>query len=283
MKSNSKIIKQTINSVLEGKILNEGVSYNEIEDKFTFDFYNDGKVDIISLTKHGYQVQAFNHCYHYGYEFEPNIDSTLRTKFIKSIKFPDGKISEKDKKTFIINAVNQLDNNISIPSFNLIIYPESISELNRDMLKYLNRLTQPHLVSMEMIKQLPQSIEFDYNKFKLEILDSKLENGKPRYSEAQKKDVLFKISTMMDNIRTKDYFSIARHINKAKYRPYIKNYYTFKIEEDKILFKSLEHNNILIIDDIVTSGTTLTHLLTTLRTINDTNNIVIFSLIGKDV
>lgn len=283
MKANNNIIKQTINNVLEGKILTEGVKYDEIEDKFTFDFYNDGHVDIISLTKYGYQIKAFNHCYYYGYEFESNVDSKLRAKFIKSIKFPDGKINETDKKVFINNAVNQLDNMVSIPSFNIIIYPESISELNRDMLKYLNRLTQSNLVSMEMVKQLPQNIEFDYDKFNLEILDSKLENGRPRYTEKQKEDVLLKISNMMDNIRQNDYFSIARNIEKAKYRPYIKNYYTFKTDKDKQLFKSLENNNVLIIDDIVTSGTTLTHILTTLRMINDNNNIVIFSLIGKNV
>ena len=283
MKANNNIIKQTINSVLEGKILTEGVKYDEIKDKFTFDFYNDGHVDIISLTKYGYQIKAFNHCYYYGYEFESNVDSKLRAKFIKSIKFPDGKINETDKKVFINNAVNQLDNMVSIPSFNIIIYPESISELNRDMLKYLNRLTQSNLVSMEMVKQLPQNIEFDYDRFNLEILDSKLENGRPRYTEKQKEDVLLKINNMMDNIRQKDYFSIARNIEKAKYRPYIKNYYTFKTDKDKQLFKSLENNNILIIDDIVTSGTTLTHILTTLRMINDNNNIVIFSLIGKNV
>lgn len=283
MKANNNIIKQTINSVLEGKILTEGVKYDEIEDKFTFDFYNDGHVDIISLTKYGYQSKAFNHCYYYGYEFESNVDSKLRAKFIKSIKFPNGKINETDKKAFINNAVNQLDNMVSIPSFNIIIYPESISELNRDMLKYLNRLTQSNLVSMEMVKQLPQNIEFDYDKFNLEILDSKLENGRPRYTEKQKEDVLLKISHMMDNIRQEDYFSIARNIEKAKYRPYIKNYYTFKTDKDKQLFKSLENNNVLIIDDIVTSGTTLTHILTTLRMINDNNNIVIFSLIGKNV
>ena len=283
MKANNSIIKQTINSVLEGKILTEGVKYDEVKDKFTFDFYNDGHVDIISLTKYGYQIKAFNHCYYYGYEFESNINSKLRAKFIKSIKFPDGKINETDKKVFINNAVNQLDNMVSIPSFNIIIYPESISELNRDMLKYLNRLTQSNLVSMEMVKQLPQNIEFDYDKFNLEILDSKLENGRPRYTEKQKEDVLLKINNMMDNVRQKDYFSIARNIEKAKYRPYIKNYYTFKTDKDQQLFKSLENNNILIIDDIVTSGTTLTHILTTLRMINDNNNIVIFSLIGKNV
>ena len=39
----------------------------------------------------------------------------------------------------------------------------------------------------------------------------------------------------------------------------------------------------IIIDDIVTSGTTISHLLKSLRLVNDSNDIVIFSLIGKNI
>jgi hypothetical protein len=74
-----------------------------ISDSFIFDFENDYETDIIKLKKVGYKVSAFNHCYYFGYQFETDIDSSKRTKFIHSIKFPDGKISERDKNSFIIN------------------------------------------------------------------------------------------------------------------------------------------------------------------------------------
>ena len=284
------IIKESITKVIEeydinklGQIVSEGVHYEAESDSFVFDFENDHETDIIKLKKVGYKVSAFNHCYYYGYQFENDIDSSKRTNFIHSIKFPDGRVTEKDKNTFIINAVNQLDSDISLPLYDLIIYPESMSEINRDMLKYLNRFASPDIVSMEMIKELPSKIEFDYNRFTIEVLNSKLPNGRNRYTSQQKEVVIKNIQTMMESIHNLDYFSIARDVNKTKYRQYIRNYYTFKDENDKRLFESIQNTHILIIDDIVTSGTTISHLLKCLRSVNDSNNIVIFSLIGKNV
>ena len=255
----------------------------ENNESFIFDFNEDKEHDIIQLTKVGYQISAFNKCVYYGYKFEDNVDAHKRTAFIRSIKFPDGKIKDGDKKKFIVNAVNKLDTDISLPQYKLIVYPESISEINRDMLKYLNRFASPDIVTMEMVKELPQKIEFDYSRFKFEILDSKLENGRDRYTERQKEEVLSQIQLMMDAIHQLDYFSIDRNVNKTKYRQYIKNYYIFKDDNDKQLFEKIQNTNVLIIDDIMTSGSTIFHLLNSLRSVNDTNNITVFSLIGKNI
>lgn len=280
----SNLISTSIKENLEtnkGIILNEGVRYDKESDMFFFDFENDNETDLIQLQKVGYKVSAFNQCYYYAYEFTENIDSASRTSFIHSIKFPDGRITEKDKSTFIVNAVNQLDTDISLPSYKLIVYPESMSELNRSMLRYLNRFASPDIANMELVKALPSKIEFDYNRFNAEVLSAKLPNGRNRFSERQKQEVLSNIYTMMDKIHNLQYFSIARDFKKSKYRQYIKNYYTFKNEDDKRLYESILNTNVLIVDDIVTSGTTLSHLLSCLRAVSDNNNIVVFSLIGK--
>ena len=101
--------------------------------------------------------------------------------------------------------------------------------------------------------------------------------------EKTKKQIIDNIEKMMDSIHKLDYFSIARNIKKNKYKPYIRNYYKFKDENDKRLFETIQNTNLLIVDDIVTSGTTLSYILKCLRAVNDSNNIVIFSLIGKNV
>ena len=137
--------------VHKGVVLNEGVRYDDNSDMFIFDFENDNETDLIQLKKVVYKVTAFNHCYYYAYEFTENVDSASRTSFIHSIKFPDGRITEQDKNTFIVNAVNKLDSDISLPSYKLIVYPESMSELNRDMLGYLNRFASPEIVNMELV------------------------------------------------------------------------------------------------------------------------------------
>ena len=198
--------------VHKGVVLNEGVRYDDNSDMFIFDFENDNETDLIQLKKVGYKVTTFNHCYYYAYEFTENVDSASRTSFIHSIKFPDGRITEQDKNTFIVNAVNKLDSDISLPSYKLIVYPESMSELNRDMLGYLNRFASPEIVNMELVKSLPSRIEFDYNRFKVEVLDAKLPNGRGRYTEQQKQVVLSNLRTMMEEIHNLEFLSIARNV-----------------------------------------------------------------------
>ena len=43
----------------------------------------------------------------------------------------------------------------------------------------------------------------------------------------------------------------------------------------------IRNRNILIIDDVTTSGSTLNEILRTLRILNEDNDITIFSLIGR--
>ena len=261
----------------------KGITYNKEEDNCSFSFSHDNESGIIRLRSVGYQSTIFNKCYYYGYEFDPDIDSSLRELFIKSIKFPDVSVSVKDKNTFIGNAVRNLDIDINLIKYDTLVYPQSMSELTRDMIKYLARWASPKYVCIELIKELPFKIEFDYERFSVEVLDSILPSGKARYTEAQKKQVLSNIEDLMSNIHKSDYFSIARDIKKTRYRPYIKNYYKFKDEKDKELFKHLENSNVLIVDDIATSGTTISHLLKTIRSLNDKNTITVFCLLGKNI
>ena len=277
----NRIIKESIKEVLSPKkLISEGINYDAGTNTFTFNFEHDNDSDLIRLENIGYSVDKFERCYHYGYKFAEDVDRKVRSEFIKQVKFPESFENEKDLNLFISKAVGYLDSQISLPQYNVVVYPQSLSELNRKMLSYLSRITSVKYIEIEMVKQLPMKIEFDYERFQLEVLDSHI-NGRPRYTAQQKNEVIANIKSMMDNIHQSDYFSIARDIKKEKYRQYIKNYYIFKDEESKSIFEHLYKNNVIVLDDIVTSGTTIYHLLNSLRTVNDSNNIVIFSLIGK--
>lgn len=52
-------------------------------------------------------------------------------------------------------------------------------------------------------------------------------------------------------------------------------------QANKRLCASIRQQNILIIDDVTTSGSTLNEILRTLRILNEDNEITIFSLIGR--
>lgn len=50
---------------------------------------------------------------------------------------------------------------------------------------------------------------------------------------------------------------------------------------DEELCSSIRQQNVLVIDDVTTSGSTLNEVLRTLRILNEDNEITIFSLIGR--
>ena len=49
---------------LQTRIIDMGVTFDDTEKKFVFDFEHDGTEDIVSLTGDGYQVEAFGKCFY---------------------------------------------------------------------------------------------------------------------------------------------------------------------------------------------------------------------------
>ena len=183
-----------------------GVTYDNEKQMFVFDFEHDGKEDIVNLTGDGYQVEAFGKCFYYGYEFSEQVDSNVQSAFIKYVKFNDALQDSPELTQFIKKAVDNLDKKINLYDYNLVVMPESSSEVNRYMLRYIYRFAQPKLCHVQGIL-IPQI--------------------------------------------------------------------------DEKLCASIRQQNVLIIDDVTTSGSTLNEILRTLRILNEDNEITIFSLIGR--
>lgn len=278
-----KELKEYIRKLVEEaveKLLFEGVRTNSDGETFSFDFSTDESNDIISLKRDKpYQLQAFGNTYYYGYRFEDNVDSTVRTKFIHYIK-DNYHINDEEVNRFITSALDNLNKEVNLASFSAIIYPESLSDLNRRCLHYINSLTDGKFTTFEMVKSLPKSITFNYDLFKTNILDG-IVNGRSRYTDVQKQEVISRIEAVMNNVHQLDYFSIARDIKKPIWRRYIENFYQFKSKEERNIFSKLK-GKVLVLDDIITSGATISNILKTIRVVNPDNKIVVFSIIGSN-
>ena len=183
-----------------------GVTYDNEKQMFVFDFEHDGLEDIVKLTGDGYQVEAFGKCFYYGYEFSEQVDSSVRSAFIKYVKFNDNLQDSPDLTQFIKKAVDNLDKKINLYDYNLVVMPESSSKVDQYMSRYIYRFAQPKLCHV--------------------------------------RDIL---------------------------NPQI----------DEKLCASIRQQNVLVIDDVTTSGSTLNEILRTLRILNEDNEITIFSLIGR--
>ena len=258
-----------------------GVTYDNTEKKFVFDFEHDGAEDIVSLTGDGYLVEAFGKCFYYGYEFSDQVESSVRTAFIKYVKFTEALQDTPDLTNFIKKAIDNLDKHINLYDYDLVVMPESSSKVNQYMLRYIYRFAQPTLRKMELVKSLPASISFDMDAYEQSYLNDVLENGRPRYTQAQKEEAKKSINDMLDLIHQKDYFTIAKDVKKSRFRPYMMNFLKFASKEDEELCSKIRHQNVLVIDDVTTSGSTLNEILRTLRILNEDNDITIFSLIGR--
>ncbi len=258
-----------------------GVTFDDAEKKFVFDFEHDGAEDIVSLTGDGYQVEAFGKCFYYGYEFSDQVDGSVRSAFIKYVKFTENLQENPDLTHFIKKAIDNLDKQINLYDYDLVVMPESSSKVNQYMLRYIYRFAQPTLRKMELVKSLPASISFDMDAYEQSYLNDDLENGRPRYTEAQKEEAKKSINDMLDLIHQKDYFTIAKDVKKSRFRPYMMNFLRYATNEDKELCSKIRQQNVLVIDDVTTSGSTLNEVLRTLRILNEDNDICIFSLIGR--
>ena len=258
-----------------------GVTFDYTEEKFVFDFEHDGTEDIVSLTGNGYHVEAFARCFYYGYEFSEQVESSVRTAFIKYVKFTESLQESPDLTLFIKKAIDNLNRQINLYDYDLVVMPESSSKVNQYMLRYIYRFAQPMLRKMELVKALPSSISFDMDAYEQSYLNDVLENGRPRYTEAQKEEAKKSINAMLDLIHQKDYFTIAKDVKKSRFRPYMMQFLKFATPADKELCSSIRKQNVLVIDDVTTSGSTLNEILRTLRILNEDNEITIFSLIGR--
>ena len=258
-----------------------GVTFDSEKQQFVFDFEHDGAADIVSLTGNGYQVEAFGQCFYYGYEFSDQVDGSVRSAFIKYVKFTPSLQEHPDLTNFIQKAVNNLNRKINLYDYDLVVMPQSSSHVNQYMLRYIYRFAQPTLRKMELVKNLPMNISFDMDAFTEAYLDDVLENGRPRYTEAQKEEVRQQITHMLDLIHHKDYFTIAKDVKKSRFRPYMQQFLKFASKTDEELCATIRQQNVLVIDDVTTSGSTLGEVLRTLRILNEDNRITIFSLIGR--
>ena len=125
--------------------LTKTVTYNTDSEMFVFGWKNRN----IILQKEKHQVcNGKVSCY--SYEFKQSIEND----FIRSLNFPDDEIENANRKFFIKKAVDNLDTDISLPFYKIVIYSETMSELTREMLKYLDMFAQPELIKLESIDSM---------------------------------------------------------------------------------------------------------------------------------
>lgn len=265
------------------KDVNEGITYDIKSDSFIFDFKNNSENSIIefndlSLTPVNIGV---NEVYYFGYQFNNNDDATsqIRTKFFNALRYDIIHLPKEAKQQFILNALSKLHKQINIWSFNTIVCPESRSTLNAQIIKTLCSLIKyRELPTLTLVKNAPKHISFDWNSWN-SYIDTEKKNGHNIFvNQAAKNNAIKSIEKLLDKIHKSEYFSIAETVKKNKYKIFIKDYL---VPEQKDTETIINAKNIFIIDDVATTGATLFECIKSIRCLNQTAKIIIFTLVGK--
>lgn len=247
----------------------------KVDNKFEIDYQYNYPEDIIDIVEPQlYSTIYNNNIYHFGYRFNDNTDSKDRTEFIHAIKqIGDNSLTDDQLDQFIKRPLKYLNSKINLYSIDCMVYPLSNrSPLVSKIVRAINDMTshEMHRCSFEFVKSAPVNIGFDFESFEA---DNGSKQGYDQMIEYINDHLLPKIHEL-------DYFSIAQNV-KSKYRPYITGFIDFKDQESADRFSKLKGDNILVVDDVNTTGSTLNEILRKLGKINNNCNIYVFTLIGK--
>ena len=238
--------------------LTEGVRYEN--NNFIFDYVTDKDTDIIKLTNIEIKPSKFHHSvYYYGYK--ANCKTDIYHNFIKYLKMSD---ITGDIKQFVDIAIDDLINKVT--DIDYVIYPQSHCRLNDYMAKRIcdNFNCYKWCVS----KNTPNKVQFDWEKF----------YSKFKGNDEYKNKITNYISNFMNVINKSNSFNFTKQV-PPKYRQYITNFLI--IDDTEYINYILNSKNILIVDDILSTGATINEIITMLNNVGYKGNIIVFSLINN--
>ena len=137
---------------------------------YIIDYTMDKFDDIIQLTGPVlHKSNLYGNAYYFGYEFSSESSSKDRSEFIRTVKGnSDKSLSDSELRQFIANPLADLDHLIGLKSIDALVYPVSgLNNLVKNIVSVTNSML-PHGIgyaSYEVVKNIPSSVEFDYDKF----------------------------------------------------------------------------------------------------------------------
>ena len=247
------------------KILIEGIRYNSETEQFDFIWTNDAPSDLIDLKLQNYNkvlsTKKGNNIY-YAYKFnkvQDNEKSSLRS----SIKYLDSKVNKKDLDIMLSKAVNNFNSIEPLSNFDIIITPKSTSKVLDELKNKLHSKAGSNvLLSSDIIvKNTIDNIKFDEEKI-------------DKLSDENK----IKVRKILNKVFGKEDYKLRSL--PPQYRKYVLNFMKFNNEADKRIINSIIGGKVLIVDDIVTEGTTIKNIILLLNSIG-AENIVSFALLAN--
>ncbi len=226
------------------KRLIEGVRYTDNE--FVFDFKNDLDTDIIYLQNKSFNKKMSKtsnnqifYSYKYGKSFK---DSEIKNKFLTELKHL--KLPEKYIDVLISKAINNFNAIHPVSNFDIIITPKSSAPLANEMAKRIRAKAGANTIiaTDAFVKNSVEDVQIDLDKV------NKIEGANKKAFENQLKN-----ATASGILNMKE-------IKNVRWRRLISNFLKFNSDLNRKVFNAIHNGRVLIIDDIVTTNTTIVEM-----------------------
>lgn len=238
--------------------LTEGITVNN--GSVIYDFNVDTDDDIINICETKINVSKLNSkMYYFGYRVNKNTNKNDRQIVLKTIKSEDEEIER-----LIDRSIELFYSSSEIKKFDYLITIPSSSTVNDKIANRIANIYEPNCKVLTAQKLPTTNLE----------LNTELINKKFNYNDLSK--VYDYFNQMILNIKKDDEFSISKI--PPKYRRYFKSMIQL---DNNIKINNSVNTNLLIIDDILTTGTSITMLIDELEKINYLGTITIFTLINN--
>ena len=242
-------------------LLSSGISFKN--QRLEFDFNEDEPEDIIPLINHKITKST---CYGnvFYYTFKPNKNTLPEwNRFLLALKHSDDTEAVQHFAEIIVPALMQ-----ETGSIDCIIYPLSSSILNKTIISVFEQLS-PQIITLEVHKKPASEIQFNWEKFYSKF------HGDSNY----KLRITNYIENIMNAIHKGTNFSLTKQV-PFRFRQYFTDFLYFPDEEIAIN-SVLSSKNILVLDDVLTTGTTCIEILHMLNSIGYNGDVSIYSVINN--
>jgi hypothetical protein len=266
-------------------ILKDGVRKDDCG-KFIFDKKVDLDTDIIELTKDISGIKhTHNLTYIYAYEFRNGIDSKVQKEFRDALKYNIENTNyyyTDEVHDFVEDGVFRLDEYKRIDTFKVLVSVKPTFTEHNTLLDwitiFINEYSSTSIISFELLKKIVKEVRFDKQKaFDALKRTNKYGNKTDEYlwKLVNKINIQFQQANPISLFKIKEYVPV---VIREGFIDYLK----FRNDEEKEIYCNLtKGTEVLIIDDFITSGSTLKEIIRFLNTINPNNNITAFAFINQ--
>ena len=133
------------------------------------------------------------------------------------------------------------------------------------------------ITDIQLVKEMYANVQFDVNEVRAALQNSTYRRYRPREIE----QIIKETQDLMERFKSEGKLFKMKLHSPREVRSGFSNFLKFANEEERMTYEDLQGVEVLIYDDLYTSGATVREIIRLLRSINENNTLTVFVLIKQ--